>query len=84
MNLMVIALIDHIPALPEILLLIGACAIMIADLYVKHEGRRATFIAAMITMNSPTKPLVAGRPEFAMTKSIMKEANFGMVLTTPP
>src|SRR2546430_12258610 len=50
MNLIVIALIDHIPALPEILLLVGACAIMIADLYVKHEGRRATFIAAQLLL----------------------------------
>src|SRR2546426_3950519 len=50
MNLIVIALIDHIPALPEILLLLGACAIMIADLYVKHEGRRATFIAAQLLL----------------------------------
>src|SRR3989454_5459655 len=50
MNLIVIALIDHIPALPEILLLLGACAIMIADLYVKHEGRRATFVAAQLLL----------------------------------
>src|SRR2546426_6703683 len=50
MNQIGIALIDHIPALPEILLLLGACAIMIADLYVKHEGRRVTFIAAQLLL----------------------------------
>ena len=38
----------------------------------------------MMTMNSPTKPLVAGRPEFAMAKSIMSAANLGIVFTTPP
>jgi hypothetical protein len=38
----------------------------------------------MMTMNSPTKPLVAGRPEFAMAKSIIRAANFGIVFTTPP
>ena len=42
------------------------------------------FIAPMITRNSPTKPLVAGSPAFAMAKSIISEANFGMVFTTPP
>jgi NADH-quinone oxidoreductase subunit N len=45
-----IALIDHIPAAPEIVLLVGACALMIADLYVKHEGRRATYVAAQILL----------------------------------
>ena len=40
MNLLLF--IDHLPALPEVLLLAGACAIMIADLYVKHEGKRVT------------------------------------------
>src|SRR5207247_1819992 len=43
-------LIDHIPAAPEIVLLVGACAIMIADLYVKEEGRRATYAAAQILL----------------------------------
>ena len=41
-------------------------------------------IAPMITMNSPTKPLVAGRPAFAMAKSIISVANFGIAFTTPP
>ena len=35
MNL--ISLIDHVPVLPEALLLAGACALMIFDLHVKHE-----------------------------------------------
>ena len=39
-------LFNHLPALPEILLLVGACALMIGDLYVKSEHRLATFWAA--------------------------------------
>jgi len=42
--------IDHIPVLPEVLLLIGACAVMIADLYVKDEGRRASVILAQVVL----------------------------------
>ena len=41
MNL--ITLIDHLPALPEVILLVGTCALMIGDLHVKSEQRRATF-----------------------------------------
>ncbi|HUQ75346.1 MAG TPA: NADH-quinone oxidoreductase subunit NuoN [Burkholderiales bacterium] len=42
--------VDHIPALPEVLLLIGACTVMIADLYVKDEGRRPTVMVAQIVL----------------------------------
>ncbi len=35
-------------------------------------------------MNSPTKPLVAGRPALAIANSMKNAANFGIVLTTPP
>jgi NADH-quinone oxidoreductase subunit N len=45
-----ILLIDHIPAAPEMLLLVGACAIMIADLYVKDEARRVTYAAAQVLL----------------------------------
>ncbi len=38
----------------------------------------------MMTMNSPTKPLVPGSPQLAMANSIISAANFGMVFTTPP
>ena len=41
-------------------------------------------IAPTITMNSPTNPEVAGSPQFAIANSIISEANFGMVFTTPP
>src|SRR5206468_10087567 len=34
--------ISYAPIFPEILLLVGACALMIADLYVKDEGRGLT------------------------------------------
>jgi NADH-quinone oxidoreductase subunit N len=42
--------IDHIPALPEILLLLGACVVLIADLYVKSERRTATFAIAQVVL----------------------------------
>jgi NADH-quinone oxidoreductase subunit N len=45
-----ITLINYIPAAPEMVLLAGACVLMIADLYVKHEGRRATYIAAQFLL----------------------------------
>ena len=48
MNLIV--LIDHVPVLPEVLLLVGACALMIFDLYVKHEGRAASAVFAQIVL----------------------------------
>jgi len=35
-------IIDHLPALPEAVLLLGACALMILDLYVKDASRAAT------------------------------------------
>ena len=37
------SLINHIPALPEVLLLVGTCVVMIADLRVKSERRTGTF-----------------------------------------
>jgi NADH-quinone oxidoreductase subunit N len=43
-------LIDHLPALPEVLLLAGACALMIGDLYVKSEQRAATFWWAQVLL----------------------------------
>src|SRR4051812_29840083 len=39
-----------LPALPEIILLAGACAVMIVDLYVKSERRAATFLLAQIVL----------------------------------
>ncbi|HWI35967.1 MAG TPA: NADH-quinone oxidoreductase subunit NuoN [Burkholderiales bacterium] len=41
---------DYTPVLPEILLLVGACAVMIADLYVKDEGRRTSVVLAQILL----------------------------------
>ena len=43
-------LVDHLPALPEIMLLVGACALMIFDLYVKHEGRAASAAFAQVVL----------------------------------
>jgi NADH-quinone oxidoreductase subunit N len=44
------AIVDHLPALPEVLMLVGACALMIADLHVKSERRTATFVMAQILL----------------------------------
>jgi NADH-quinone oxidoreductase subunit N len=48
MNL--VQLIDHLPVLPEVLLLVGACALMIFDLYVKDEGRGASAVFAQVVL----------------------------------
>ena len=45
-----IAFIDHLPALPEGILLVGACALMIIDLHVKDERRIATLAAAQVVL----------------------------------
>jgi hypothetical protein len=37
-----------------------------------------------ITMNSPTKPDVPGKPELAMANSTKNVANHGITFTTPP
>src|SRR3954462_8872590 len=42
--------VNHIPVLPEVLLLAGACAVMIGDLYVKDTGRRASVAMAQIVL----------------------------------
>ncbi|HXM81299.1 MAG TPA: NADH-quinone oxidoreductase subunit NuoN [Burkholderiales bacterium] len=44
------ALLDHIPALPEVLLLVGACVLMIADLYVKSERRDMSCLIAQAVL----------------------------------
>ena len=43
-------LINHIPALPEMLLLAGACVLMIADLRVKSERRTGTYAIAQTVL----------------------------------
>ena len=45
-----LSIIDHMPALPEILLLLGACVLMIVDLYVKSERRTASFRIAQVVL----------------------------------
>lgn len=41
---------DFLLALPELVLLAGACALMIADLYVKDPRREASFIIALLVL----------------------------------
>ena len=61
-------LVNHIPALPEAVVLLGACVLMLVDLYVKSERRVASFrfaqgilvVAALATLfvqwvNGPSK-----------------------------
>jgi NADH-quinone oxidoreductase subunit N len=50
MNPTLALLIDHLPVLPEMLLLVGTCAVMIADLYVNDEGRRVTAGLAQVVL----------------------------------
>jgi NADH-quinone oxidoreductase subunit N len=45
-----IAFIDHLPALPEAILLVGASALMIFDLYVKDANRGATLWFAQVVL----------------------------------
>jgi len=45
-----LAFIDHIPALPEAILLVGACAVMLGDLFVKSERRSGSFVAAQAVL----------------------------------
>jgi len=48
MNL--IALLNHLPALPEAVLLVGACVVMIADTFVRDERRAPTYWIAQVTL----------------------------------
>ncbi len=45
-----IVLIDHLPLLPEIVLLVGACVLMIADLYVKDQRRAVSYVIAQLVL----------------------------------
>ena len=45
-----VTLIDHLPALPEVLLLVGACALMITDAQVRTEHRQTTFVFAQVVL----------------------------------
>jgi NADH-quinone oxidoreductase subunit N len=58
---------DHLPALPEALVLLGVCALMIFDLYVKDERRGATLVFAQVILLAAAAAtvwvlLAAGRP----------------------
>jgi NADH-quinone oxidoreductase subunit N len=48
MNLAV--LLDHLPVAPEAILLVGACAVMIVDLYVKSERRTLSLALAQVVL----------------------------------
>ena len=59
--------IDHLPALPEVIVLMGTCALMIFDLYVKDERRGATLAFAQVVLLLAAAATVfvllsAGRP----------------------
>ena len=48
MNL--VAILNHLPALPEAVLLVGACVVMIADTFVRDERRALTYWIAQGTL----------------------------------
>ena len=43
-------IINHLQALPEMLLLVGACAVMLADLWSKDARRLVTYYAAQVLL----------------------------------
>ncbi len=43
-------IVNHVPALPEVMVLVGACALMIVDLYVKSERRMLTHVLAQTVL----------------------------------
>jgi len=45
-----VALLNHLPALPEAVLLVGACVVMIADTFAKDERRALTYWIAQGTL----------------------------------
>jgi len=45
-----VALLNHLPALPEALLLVGACTVMIADTFARDERRALTYWIAQGTL----------------------------------
>jgi NADH-quinone oxidoreductase subunit N len=45
-----VAILNHLPALPEAFLLVGACVLMIVDTFVKHERRAPTYWIAQGTL----------------------------------
>jgi NADH-quinone oxidoreductase subunit N len=45
-----VSFIDHLPALPEAVLLVGACVLMIADVYSQDEQRRLSYWIAQSSL----------------------------------
>jgi len=45
-----IALIDHLPVLPEVVVLLGTSALLIGDRFVKSAGRTASYIGAQLVL----------------------------------
>jgi NADH-quinone oxidoreductase subunit N len=45
-----VAFLNHVPALPEVVLLVGACVTMIVDLRVKSERRTGTYVVAQAVL----------------------------------
>ena len=65
---------DILIALPEIVLLVGTCALMLVDLRVKDEGRRASFFVAQCVLLATVAVVVfvwlgtAGQTVYAFNK----------------
>jgi NADH-quinone oxidoreductase subunit N len=47
-----IALLDHVPALPEALLVVGTCALMVYDLFAPGARRGGSFVFALVLLGA--------------------------------
>ncbi len=45
-----ISIVSHLPALPEVVVLLGTCALLIGDRFVKSERRTASYVGAQIIL----------------------------------
>ena len=57
---------------------------MIKVIEAKNANQKLACKAPRITINSPTKPEVPGRPAFAIANRTAKPVNLGIEFTTPP
>jgi NADH-quinone oxidoreductase subunit N len=72
-------ILDHLPALPEMVLLAGACAAMLVDVYSKDERRTATFVAAQCVLLAcllSTAFVLYGSPPLGTKRYVLFEGLF--------
>jgi NADH-quinone oxidoreductase subunit N len=72
-------IIDHLPALPEMVLLAGACGVMLIDVYSKDERRTATYVAAQCVLLAcllSTVFVLYGSPPLGTQRYVLFEGLF--------